>query len=127
MNYRRLSLTQSQRDCVLQPRVARHELPWVNVHQTRQPQRGCARPEELAVRVKTGDVATPLGLDFFSRILPRVARASQPWALRRNPDGILITVTSAAVDGFAGSGRSEERRVGKECGYQCRSRWSPYH
>ena len=22
---------------------------------------------------------------------------------------------------------SEERRVGKECGYQCRSRWSPYH
>ena len=23
--------------------------------------------------------------------------------------------------------RSEERRVGKECGYQCRSRWSPYH
>ena len=25
------------------------------------------------------------------------------------------------------SGRSEERRVGKECGYQCRSRWSPYH
>ena len=26
-------------------------------------------------------------------------------------------------DGF----RSEERRVGKECGYQCRSRWSPYH
>ena len=23
--------------------------------------------------------------------------------------------------------RSEERRVGKECGYWCRSRWSPYH
>ena len=32
---------------------------------------------------------------------------------------------------FSGPGlqqdRSEERRVGKECGYQCRSRWSPYH
>lgn len=27
---------------------------------------------------------------------------------------------------FAG-GRSEERRVGKECKDQCRSRWSPYH
>src|SRR3546814_14777081 len=25
------------------------------------------------------------------------------------------------------SGRSEERRVGKECGSTCRSRWSPYH
>ena len=23
--------------------------------------------------------------------------------------------------------RSEERRVGKECLTQCRSRWSPYH
>ena len=27
----------------------------------------------------------------------------------------------------AGSGRSEERRAGKECTIQCRSRWSPYH
>src|SRR6187431_3830531 len=26
-----------------------------------------------------------------------------------------------------GAGRSEERRVGKECGLLCRSRWSPYH
>ena len=25
------------------------------------------------------------------------------------------------------SSRSEERRVGKECLRQCRSRWSPYH
>ena len=34
-----------------------------------------------------------------------------------------------AVDNFAGDtiGRSEERRVGKECKSQCRSRWSPYH
>ena len=24
-------------------------------------------------------------------------------------------------------GRSEERRVGKECSLLCRSRWSPYH
>ena len=23
--------------------------------------------------------------------------------------------------------RSEERRVGKECMHECRSRWSPYH
>ena len=27
----------------------------------------------------------------------------------------------------AAFGRSEERRVGKECGQMCRSRWSPYH
>ena len=29
--------------------------------------------------------------------------------------------------GGGGFGRSEERRVGKECKSQCRSRWSPYH
>src|SRR3546814_4111042 len=27
----------------------------------------------------------------------------------------------------AHAGRSEERRVGKECVSTCRSRWSPYH
>ena len=35
-----------------------------------------------------------------------------------------------ALRGFAPSAaawRSEERRVGKECLTQCRSRWSPYH
>ena len=33
------------------------------------------------------------------------------------------------ADGAAGTfgSRSEERRVGKECNGQCRSRWSPYH
>src|SRR3546814_12175943 len=30
-------------------------------------------------------------------------------------------------DGGRTSGRSEERRVGKECVSTCRSRWSPYH
>ena len=32
-------------------------------------------------------------------------------------------VFTAAID----KGRSEERRVGKECLRLCRSRWSPYH
>ena len=47
--------------------------------------------------------------------------------------GIFLTPLMLAA-GWAGtrfaagtSARSEERRVGKECGYQCRSRWSPYH
>ena len=31
------------------------------------------------------------------------------------------------VSGQQGPGRSEERRVGKECLRLCRSRWSPYH
>src|SRR3546814_13203301 len=29
--------------------------------------------------------------------------------------------------GGEANGRSEERRVGKECVMTCRSRWSPYH
>jgi hypothetical protein len=36
---------------------------------------------------------------------------------------ILIKNTS----GPAPNWRSEERRVGKECPWKCRSRWSPYH
>ena len=38
-----------------------------------------------------------------------------------------ITPDTIVVDKGTRSVRSEERRVGKECGYQCRSRWSPYH
>ena len=33
----------------------------------------------------------------------------------------------ASVNEQLGDGRSEERRVGKECLSVCRSRWSPYH
>src|SRR3546814_990878 len=37
-------------------------------------------------------------------------------------DNCLIGIGSTIMDG-----RSEERRVGKECVSTCRSRWSPYH
>ena len=37
---------------------------------------------------------------------------------------IGLTHSLASVDQI---GRSEERRVGKECCGTCRSRWSPYH
>src|SRR3546814_16049857 len=37
--------------------------------------------------------------------------------------------TAPAISGLLAAqlGRSEERRVGKECVSTCRSRWSPYH
>src|SRR3546814_15030885 len=38
---------------------------------------------------------------------------------------ILMAGTAEAL--ALGVGRSEERRVGKECVSTCRSRWSPYH
>src|SRR3546814_2772243 len=37
---------------------------------------------------------------------------------------LLLTLSPGAG---ARGGRSEERRVGKECARPCRSRWSPYH
>ncbi|MSU62837.1 MAG: type II secretion system protein [Pedosphaera sp.] len=76
---------QSQRDCVLQPKVARHELPWVVRVENDQPQRGCGSKIFPIV-------TTPLGLKSFSLQFPRVARASQPWALLRNPFGILVRI-----------------------------------
>ena len=44
-----------------------------------------------------------------------------------------VVVDLAVLDGTESGepethdSRSEERRVGKECTIQCRSRWSPYH
>ena len=52
------------------------------------------------------------------------------------PTGSLFAAASGKVRlGYIGVGarglnhiaRSEERRVGKECAMECRSRWSPYH
>src|SRR3546814_15524814 len=37
------------------------------------------------------------------------------------------TTMLAAIIGGAAAGRSEGRRVGKECVSTCRSRWSTYH
>src|SRR3546814_4377762 len=37
------------------------------------------------------------------------------------------TNSRARKEVLAKVGRSEERRVGKECVSTCRSRWSPYH
>ena len=42
-----------------------------------------------------------------------------------HPPGMLARMATT-IDEVSG-GRSEERRVGKECPQLCRSRWSPYH
>ena len=48
------------------------------------------------------------------------------------PGCAVLDVSMPDLDGLAlqqalTAGGSEERRVGKECTIQCRSRWSPYH
>ena len=37
------------------------------------------------------------------------------------------SISAASQAQYVAEARSEERRVGKECLRQCRSRWSPYH
>src|SRR3546814_8872927 len=60
------------------------------------------------------------------------ALLDQPLALARRPAGILLLRTGHPHHAHhprlaAPVGRSEERRVGKECVSPCRSRWSPDH
>src|SRR3546814_20747841 len=47
--------------------------------------------------------------------------------LARAASGDMLPLVFPLLSGFALVGRSEERRVGKECVRTCRSRWSPYH
>ena len=42
-------------------------------------------------------------------------------------DTLKIINGNVYVNSVLQNNRSEERRVGKECGQMCRSRWSPYH
>ena len=41
--------------------------------------------------------------------------------------GVFIYLIARGKKPSAGTLRSEERRVGKECSPRCRFRWSPYH
>ena len=70
------------------------------------PEGGFTPEEATAIRAAPNAVAISLG--------PRILRAE--------------TAALASVAAWmAAAGRSEERRVGKECTSVCRSRWSPYH
>ena len=52
---------------------------------------------------------------------------SSPASIQLNVSSPTPVVLSWSGGGAADGGRSEERRVGKECFRLCRSRWSPYH
>jgi glycosyltransferase involved in cell wall biosynthesis len=63
----------------------------------------CDRYSDEDARIRTVHLITNRG--------PGMARNEGLW--RANGDYVFF--------------RSEERRVGKECHFTCRSRWSPYH
>src|SRR3546814_21181539 len=54
-----------------------------------------------------------------------VASGLAPWPDMAIQIGLAVSVFAVFALVFA-MGRSEERRVGKECVSTCRSRWSPY-
>ena len=99
--------------------------------------RGRAEPgyrESLGERFGFYDSYRPERLIWVHAVSVGEARAAQPLVrglAASFPDHhVLMTCTTAAgrdtirqVYGESVIGRSEERRVGKEC----RSRWSPYH
>ena len=64
-------------------------------------------------RFRIGSAVEKMSIDIDHHIVPVLA-ANPPQMFWRFGDG-------------ADDMRSEERRVGKECNGQCRSRWSPYH
>ena len=102
-------------------------------------------PDSLAGRDVLGRGRTGSG-KTYAFVLPVLARLSEsksprrpmrPRALILAPTRELATQIEATIAPLAGllglrtltvfGGRSEERRVGKECYALCRSRWSPYH
>ena len=86
--------------------------------------------EAKAVILATGLTAGTLGLesetDFEGRGLSHCAACDGPLYV-----GQPVVVAGASRWAIAEARelveRSEERRVGKECLWLCRSRWSPYH
>ena len=72
-------------------------------------------PMEDEIEIKDGKRRHVQKRIFPGYILVRMVMSNESWFVVRNTPG---------VTSFVGS---EERRVGKECKSQCRSRWSPYH
>src|SRR3546814_16137543 len=101
---------------------------------------GCERP---APDAKGVDTSNPLEVAARERGVVR-AEADSPVGVfeRRHdlgrdamcvvPDGagkwrFAVTASFGTTLSCLATGRSEERRVGKECVSTCRSRWSTYH
>src|SRR3546814_11875642 len=75
---------------------------------------------ELGYRRLTDAGYVPVGFDHFARPDDSLAVAAREGRVNRNFQGFTEDDAPVLI------GRSEERRVGKECVSTCRSRWSPY-
>ena len=82
-------------------------------------QRFFARPDSAFAQVfqKIAPGATDGYFQRVRTVLPKIQELQQSFRSHNLP------VIFCVFGSYTGDGRSEERRVGKEC----RSRWSPYH
>ena len=101
--------SESQRDSVPQPRVARTALPWES-HRMINPNgvvsscfNSTSHLTPLVSPISFGffnnprrsSGHNPVGVERLNRSFPRVARCAQPWAMGRNPVGVLKSKTLA--------------------------------
>ena len=77
----------------------------------------------LALENVAAEATKPL-IGVFLDFHPPLSADGQP-----DSPGLLPRFDGSvdAIQALSALSRSEERRVGKECTEQCRSRWSPYH
>src|SRR3546814_4971450 len=85
------------------------------------------RPGDVVTSL-SGQTIEVINTDAEGRLVLSDAMA---WTQRRYKPEVMVdlaTLTGAMIISLGYEyGRSEERRVGKECVSTCRSRWSPYH
>ena len=79
-----------------------------------------SRPGQLLVSRSFYEVVSCLSRDYLNLFRHEGSRTDKHV---REHEVYTVQATSASLQ----RARSEERRVGKECLTQCRSRWSPYH
>ena len=99
--------SESQRDSVLQPRVARYALPWES-HRMINPNGVVSSGLQfhftshafrsshfvcLFHHSRRSSGHNPVGVERLNRSFPMVARGAQPWAMGRNPVGVLKSKT----------------------------------
>src|SRR3546814_13391805 len=83
------------------------------------------QPFGMLGQLEDAAVVDALALEHARGVVQRMAEDVQGGVLPRHQCAVVPDVSRAVIE--AVHGRSEERRVGKECVSTCRSRWSLYH
>ena len=76
---------------------------------------------------KLGFVPAAFGIRLQGRLFWEILRVGLIASFSAFTANLTAMLVTGLVGRFGVAVRSEERRVGKECTIQCRSRWSPYH